>query len=162
MKLEYTLEKISNKKKTACVGDLIKYYGEIKYKIVEQANNLSRDKITKSMVANLIKQIAANNPAVDMMLNNIEELAKKELFSFTIDGFNPLEFDNGKDSCVLVLTMNEEWFAAQALGAMIRPGFRKFSFNEHLQKEKNDWKVYVEKNLRNDYTKYFKCRVLEE
>jgi hypothetical protein len=161
MKLEYTISSISGKKKALCVGDLIKYYGEHRYKLIDAARNLSNDKTTKGLIVNLIKKIATNNAAVDMMLNHVEELAKKKIFKFTIDGFDPVQFDNGTDSCVLVLEMDEEWFIGQAMGAMVRPGFRKFSFEQHLEREKDAWRKYIDDNLRNDYSKCFTCRVLE-
>lgn len=162
MKLEYTLNSISGKKKSLCVGDLIKYYGETRYKIIESIQKLNENETTKGMVANLLKKVASNNVAVDMMIGNLEELAKKNIFSFTIDGINPVLFDTGKDTCVIVVDVGAEYFSAKAIYDMMRPGFRKGTFEDYVKKEKNDWKSWFEKNLREDYTKSFVCKVIEE
>jgi hypothetical protein len=162
MKLEYTLNNISGKKKSLCVGDLIKYYGETRYKIIESIQKLNENETTKGMVANLLKKVASNNVAVDMMIGNLEELAKKNIFSFTIDGINPVLFDTGKDTCVIVVDVGAEYFSAKAIYDMMKPGFRKRDFEENIKKEKAIWRSWFEKNLKEDYTKAFTCKILEE
>lgn len=162
MKLEYTLNSISGKKKALCVGDLIKYYGETKYKIVESIQKLNENETTRGMVASLLKKVASNSPAVDIMMGNLEELAKKNIFAFTIDDINPVLFDTGKDSCVLVVEVGDEYFAAKAVYDMMKPGFRKHDYEGHVKKEKEVWRSWFEKNLKDDYTKSFSCKVLTE
>lgn len=162
MKLEYTLNNISGKKKSLCIGDLIKYYGETKYKIIESVQKLNENETTRGMVANLLKKVAKNSPAVDIMMGNLEELSKKNIFSFTIDGINPLQFDTGKDNCILVIDISDEYFAAKAIYDMMKPGLRKHEYEEHIKKEKDAWRSWFDKNLRDDYTRCFTCKVLVE
>lgn len=162
MKLEYTLNSISGKKKALCIGDLIKYYGETRYKIIESIQKLNENEATRGMVANLLKKVATSSPAVDMLMGNLEELAKKNIFSFTIDDINPVLFDNGRDHCIIVVDVGDEYFSAKAIYDMMKPGFRKHDFEENVKKEKAVWKSWFEKNLRDDYTKVFTCKVLIE
>lgn len=161
MKIEYTINNITGKKKTLCIGDLIRYYGETKYKMIEGIQKLNESKTTRGMVANLLGK-AINNPSANLIMNNLEELAKKNIFSFKVDGFDPLLFDNGENSCVIVLEFGEEYFVAKAIYAMMKPGFRKLEFEEYVRKEKEDWIKWFEKNLKKDYTTSYTSKILEK
>lgn len=160
MKIEYTLEKITGKNKSLCVGDLIRYYGETRYKIIEGIQKLNDSKTTKGMVAKLLSKVT-DNAGVEMIMANLEQSAKKTIFSFDIDGVNPLLYDNGNDSCIIVIELGEEYFSAKAIYDMMKPGFRKMTFEEHIQKEKDNWMKWFEKNLK-DYTSCYNIKILEK
>ncbi len=160
MKIEYNIKDISGKNKALCIGDLIRYYGETRYKIIESVEKLNSNETTKGMVINLLKK-AINNPLVGGIFDNMQELAKKKVFSFTVDDFNPIKFDNGKNSCILVLDMGDEYFTAKAIYAMMRPGFRKQCFEAYVEKEKQEFRRWFEKNLK-DYTHNYTYKLLEE
>ena len=160
MKIEYSLDKITGKNKSLCVGDLVRYYGETKYKIVDGIQKLNDSKTTKGMVAKLLSK-ATNNAGVEMIMGNLEQYAKKSILSFSIDDINPLLYDNGKDNCVVVINISEEYFNAKAIFDMMKPGFRKMSFEEHILKEKENWVKWFEKNLK-DYTNCYSSKVLEK
>ena len=160
MKMEYNIKNISGKNKALCIGDLIRYYGETQYKIIESAEKLSSSETTKGMVTNLLKK-AMDDPRVGAVFDNIQELAKKKIFSFTIDNVDPIVFDNGKDSCNLIVNMCDEFFTAKAIYAMMRPGFRKQNFEDYVEKEKQEFRRWFEKNLK-EYTNNYDCKILEE
>lgn len=160
MKIEYNIKNISGKNKSLCIGDLVKYYGETRYKLIESIQRLNKDNTTKSMVANILKK-AMNNPNVEMMFDNMEELSKKNIFSFQIDDTNPLVFDNGKDNCKITITMNDEYFAAKAIYDMMKPGFHKKEYKDYVNDEKEEWKKWFTKNLK-EYTTDYSCIILEE
>jgi hypothetical protein len=163
MKLEYTINNISGKNKSLCIGDMIKYYGETRYKMIEGVQKLNKSDTTKGMVAHLLKK-AMKNPVVDAMFNNIEELANKQhFFLFTVDNIKPLLFDNGKNHCVMVVEMTEEYFAAKTIYDMMKPtlGVHKMEYEDYLHKEKGDWRKWFEKNLK-EYTSDYSCKTLEE
>ena len=160
MKLEYTINNISGKNKSLCIGDMIKYYGETRYKMIEGIERLNKSDTTKGMVAHLIRK-AVNNPAVEMILGNLESVANKQhFFLFTVDKIDPLVFDNGKNNCVIVIEMKEEYFAAKAIYDMMKPGFRKMEYEDHVKKEKDDWLKWFEKNLK-DYSSDYSCKTIE-
>lgn len=161
MKLRYNINNISGKNKALCIGDLIRYYGETKYTIIEKVNKLNSSENTKGMVTNLLKR-AMDNPQVGMVMDNLEELAKKDVFKFTVDEINLCnKFDNDNDNCSIVIDMRDEYFTAKAIYAMMRPGFRKQSFEDFVNKEKQDFKRWFEKNLK-EYTSDYNCVVVEE
>jgi uncharacterized membrane protein len=160
MKIEYNIKNISGKNKSLCIGDLVKYYGETRYKLIESIQRLNKDNTTKSMVANILKK-AMNNPNVEMMFDNMEELSKKNIFSFQIDDINPIVFDNGKDNCKIIITMNDEYFAAKAIYDMMKPGFHKKEYKDYIKDEKEEWKKWFTKNLK-EYTNDYSCIILEE
>ena len=161
MKIRYRINNITGKNKALCIGDLIRYYGETRYKILEGVQRFNQNDTTKGMVANLLKK-ATNNPMVDMMLNNIEEFAKKRVFSFTINGNDLLFFDNGVNNCELIIEIGDEYFNAKAIYDLMRPGFRKkLDYNEYIYKEKQDWLNWFEKNLQ-EYTKDYNKMELKD
>lgn len=160
MKIEYEIKNISGKDKSLCIGDLIRYYGETKYKLIESVQRLNNSQTTKGMVSNLLSS-ALKNPMAASIFDNLEELSKKDIFKFTIDEFDPLVFDNGKSTCDIILCMGDEYFAAKAVYGMMKPGFRKIGFEEHVIREKESWLRWFEKNL-NEYTHSYTKKVLEK
>lgn len=160
MKIQYDIKNISGKNKALCIGDLIRYYGETKYKIIDGMQKLNDSETKKGMVAGLLKKVV-NNPSVDMIMSNLEEFSKKNIIVFAVDGFNPLVFDNGTDSCVLVVEMGDEYFAAKAIYGMMKPGFRKMEFEDHVDRERKNWIRWFEKNLK-EYSNSFTSKILEE
>lgn len=160
MKIEYTLKDISGKNKAVCIGDLIRYYGETKYKIVESVEKLNSSETTKGMVMNLLRK-AIDSPLVGNVFDNLVELSKRNVFSFTVDDKNPVIFDNGKNSCNLCIVMDDAYFVTKTIYAMMRPGFRKMSYEEYLEKEKQVFKRWFDKNLK-EYTTNYTYKILEE
>ena len=160
MKIEYKIDKITGKNKSICVGDLIRYYGETRYKIIEGIKKLNDSKTTKGMVAKILSK-ATDNASVEMIMGNLEETAKKQIFAFKIDDINPLTYDNGKDNCVIVVELSQEYFSAKAIYDMMKPGIRKLTFEEHIQREKENWIKWFEKNLK-DYTSSYESKILEK
>ena len=109
MKIEYSLKDITPKNKAVCIGDLIRYYGETKYKIIESVEKLNNSETTKGMVINLLRK-AIDNPYIGNVFDNLVELSKKNIFSFTVDNKNPVIFDNGKNNCNLCIVMDDAYF----------------------------------------------------
>ena len=160
MKIEYSLKDITPKNKAVCIGDLIRYYGETKYKIIESVEKLNNSETTKGMVINLLRK-AIDNPYIGNVFDNLVELSKKNIFSFTVDNKNPVIFDNGKNNCNLCIVMDDAYFFTKAIYAMMRPGFRKMSYEEYIEREKQEFKRWFDKNLK-DYTSNYSFRILEE
>lgn len=161
MLIEYDIKKISGMKKSLCVGDLIKYYGETAAKTRDKVKKLNESNDTKGMIASILRK-AMNNQGAQMVMDNIQESAKKNIFSFKIDDINLLTFDNHKETCVIEVEMIEEYFVTHALWNMMTPGFRKMSYEQHIEKEKERWLKWFEKNLRNDYTTCYTKKILEK
>ena len=112
------------------------------------------------MVAKLLTK-ATNNPGASMIMDNLEQYAQKNVFSFTIDEINPLIYDNGEENCVIIIDMGEEYFSAKAIYDMMKPGFRKMEVEDHIKNEKENWLKWFEKNLK-DYTSCYSRNILEE
>ena len=160
MKVEYGINNITPKSKMLCIGDLIRYYGEVKFKIIESAEKLNGSG-TKGMITNLLKK-AINNPHVDLIMNNLTEIAQRDILKFTVDGVNlipDIELIN-KKSCVIVIEMDEAYFHSQAMFDMMKPGFRKREYVDHLQNRKNEWMKYITKNFK-EYTENCSYKILE-
>ena len=160
MKVEYKIRDISGKSKSLCVGDLIRYYGETRYGIIEKIEKLNNSETTKSMVANLLQK-AMNNPAVGAVFDNLNELSKKKVFSFSIDKIDPTCFDDGSDECTLVVDMGDEYFSAKAIYDMMKPGFKKRTFEECVERQKQEFIRWFERNLK-EYSTDYDRKMLEE
>jgi len=160
MKIEYSLKDITPKNKAVCIGDLIRYYGETKYKIIESVEKLNNSETTKGMVMNLLRK-AIDTPLVGNVFDNLVELSKRNVFSFTVDNKDPVIFDNGKNSCNLCIVMDDAYFVTKAIYAMMRPGFRKMSYEEYIEREKQEFKRWFDKNLK-EYTSNYSFKILEE
>lgn len=161
MKIEYRINNITPKKKMLCIGDLIRYYGEVKFKIIESAERLNSSG-TKGMVTNLLKK-AINNPHVDLIMNNLTEIAQRDILKFTIDGLNLIPSVDviNAGNCVIVIEMDEAYFHSQAMFDMMKPGFRKRTYEDHVNNRKQDWMRWFEKNLKADYTEDYSRKILE-
>jgi len=160
MKIQYDIKNITGKNKSVCIGDLIKFYGETRYKTIEGIERLNRDKNTRGMVVRLLQK-ALNNPGVQGVFDNLSEIAKKRFFQFSVDGKDLLCFDNGKENCILEVEMSEEYFTTKAIYDMMKPGIRKMDFEDYVKKEKEQWNKWFEKNL-NEFTRCYERKILEE
>lgn len=160
MKIEYDIRNITGKDKSLCVGDLIRFYGETKYKMIEGIERLNKSETTKGMVANILRK-TMKNPAVELIMTNLEGIANEKFFYFTVDDFDPLVFDNGKTKCKIIIEMRDEYFLAKAIYDMMKPGFRKIDYEEHVKKEKEKWLKWFGKNLR-EYSQCYDYNVLKK
>ena len=67
-----------------------------------------------------------------------------------------------KENCKIEVELIEEYFDTQAIWDMMKPGFRRMSFEGYVQKEKDKWVKWFEKNLRDDYTTCYTKKILEK
>ena len=164
MKVEYTIKNLPSKRKMICVGDLMGYFGEVRYKILGDVNQFTKNNTTKNMVKSLLRKVASNTN-VDLILDNLEEAAKQNIFFFEVNGIDLLT--NAipiaeTEPLVLTLDMREEYFQAQAIFDVMKPGFRNLPYIDYIKKRKKEWMGWFEKNLKKDYTNHFTVKILEE
>jgi hypothetical protein len=158
MKIKCEINNITGKQKVFCISDLIRYYGETRYKILEGIQRLNQSNTTKGMIASLLKKVS-NNPNVSIMMNDLEGFAQKRVFSFTINDIDLLIFDDGKKQCNLTVEIGDEYFFAKAVYDMMKPAFKKTTYEQYVEKEKQDWLRWFTKNLQ-DYTKDYKTETI--
>lgn len=153
MKVTYVLNNISGKNKALCVGDLVRYYGETKYKIRE---NLQKIKDSKTISAMIINSIRKNSNfagvTIEGLLANLEASNASDIFAFKVNNQNLIQIFDAQPDMVIEVFMDELFFSTKAVMSQNMPGFRLHAIPiEHqIQKEKESWVKWFEKNLR-DY-----------
>lgn len=164
MKLEYQLKDIGYKNKAKCIGDLIGYYATTKYKTLEGLEKIKNNKTICSMLINTLrKHNGMTGMTIDTLLNNLEVANKIQLFTFTSDTIDYINYVEQSKDLTLIVEMNDLYFTTKATLAANMPGFRisKRPLEKTIEKEKEKWVQWFEKELKNYYRYPFQKKILE-
>jgi len=165
MKIEYTLKGMPLLKQTLCIGDLLRYYGERKYKLLEDLEKIEHNKGLKIKVLNAIKEHTRAGMTIDQLMTGLQTAGAIDVFKFKV---------NGKDLCdafektdmKLEVYMNPIYFSTAGVMSSILPGFRRVKRTplEQAQHEQSNWIRWFEKNMNKDYHPFNKWtkKILEE
>lgn len=154
MRSVYELHDMSLLQQGKCTADLLKYYGERKYKLLEQLTSVSNNEMVTIKLLNQIrKHTNTASLTIDQLLSGLESAAGIDVFSFKINGINPAEMFKSRD-VTLEVYMNPLYFTTQAALSQSLPGFRKHKnidmdqkILEVAQKEQAKWVRWFEKEL---------------
>jgi len=165
MKILYTIKDMPPKKKSLCLGDLIRYYGETKYKTLEHIQKLQQNKTMAAKLVNSIRKLPNNqNFTIDIILQALETASSTQIFDFKIDGISPNAIlKEGKDVAIEIY-MNPLYFTTKAVMYQAFPGFRSKHDNIEvaIKKENDLWVKWFERELRGYSAKPFEKTILEE
>jgi hypothetical protein len=165
MRIIYECKDISKRNRANCVGDLLRYYGETRYKIVESLEKIKNNKTISAMLVNSMRKRAGmTGLTVDMLLTRLENTAQMKMLDLKINGKQPyIIFEDGEDMEIEIF-MDDLYFETKAMLDQALPGIRKKpSVDVYVFKEKEAWVRWFEKNLK-DYHPLDKCfkRVVEQ
>jgi len=170
MKLKYELHKMPLLQQSKCMGDLMKYYGERKFKLLEQVNAISSNEAVSIKLLNTIrKHTSFAGVTIDQLVSGLETAAGIDIFSFKVNDINPCDMFQ-KEDITLEVYMNPIYFTTQAALSASLPGFRKHKHMDMETKIKNmamkdqdRWLRWFEKELNNYHpNKLWKRTLLEE
>jgi len=170
MRIKYKLHKMPLLQQSKCMGDLTKYYGERKFKLLEQVTAIRNNDLIATKLLNTIrKHTGTTGLTIDQLVNGLETAAGVDIFTFKVNDVNPCEMFKDED-LTLEVYMNPIYFTTQAaLGAQL-PGFRKHrhmdmesKIKDIAQKDQDRWLRWFEKELNNYHpSKLWKRTVLEK
>ena len=153
MKIRYTLKKMPLLKQSLCVGDLTRYYGESKYKLIESVKRIEENRGLSAKLLNTIrKHTAMAGLTIDGLINNLELASGTDIFKFKIN--NQTITDMFKDGDVeLEIYMNPIYFVTKGAITSQLPGFRRKPAQSSTEiefkakQEQTKWITWFEREL---------------
>jgi hypothetical protein len=165
MRVQYQMDGITLKNKALCIGDLIRYYGESKYKTLDTLDKIRQNKGLSSKLLNAIRR-HANMPGltVDNLMNAIETASEYNVFTFLINGEDMTKIVDENRDVKLEIYMHPLYFSTRAALTMYTPGIgKRRTLDEQEKKEKDSWTHWFEKELNTYYPIMdIKKKILEE
>jgi hypothetical protein len=152
MHIRYVLNGVSPKNKMLCIGDLIRYYGEAKYKTQEKLNKIRYNHGLSSMLLNSMrKHPGMSGMTIESLISSLEASASMDIFTFDVDGKSISKMiDADSHNMILEVDMNPLFFSTKASLTMYTPTIgKKRSFEEMEAREKENWIRWFEKELNN-------------
>jgi hypothetical protein len=157
---------MNQKQKMLCIGDLVRYYGEAKYKTQETMEKISQNKGASAMLLNAIRRTPGMaGMTIDTLLHQLRTAAEVEIFGFTVNGQNiclPIEKESNLN---IEIYMNPMYFSTKAALTTYMPsiGRKKRTVELQEKREKEIWVRWFEKEL-NNYHPLTECKknILED
>jgi len=155
MKILYTLNDVSTTNIVKCIGDMLRYTGETTYKLKEDAEAIRKSKTLSTIILNKLRQGKGMGAlTIDNLLNTLDAGSINNMFQFKVDGVDICDIIKDKKSIVLEINMDESFFMARML--VDSALFKTKEPDLALQKQKDKWISWFEKNLK-DYHPLNKC-----
>lgn len=155
MKILYTLNDVSTTNIVKCIGDMLRYTGETTYKLKEDAEAIRKSKTLSTIILNKLRQGKGMGAlTIDNLLNTLDAGSINNMFQFKVDGVDICDIVKDKKSIVLEINMDESFFMARML--VDSALFKTKEPDLALQKQKDKWISWFEKNLK-DYHPLNKC-----
>ena len=144
---------MNNRKKASCVGDLIKYRGETIYKIREGLDKIKDNKGLASIIINAMKKNKGMaGMTIEQLLTNLETSSSIDIFSFKVNDHELYKLFDESNNMNIEVYMDDLYFQSKAMMDQALQGFRikKMPYSLLVEKEKDKWLRWFEKNLK-DY-----------
>jgi hypothetical protein len=155
MKIRYTLEDMPLRKQSLCFGDLMRYYGDSKFKLAESIKKIQANKGVAVKLLNAIRNHTKTGMSLDMFLDSLENTSHIDIFKYTVNGKDPCTIFQ-EETVELEVYMNPVYFSTKGAITQHLPGFRSHKGNvyDQAKKEQDKWLVWFERELN----KYHSCR----
>ena len=155
MKVVYTLTDVSTTNIIKCIGDMMRYAGETTYKLKDDAEAIRKIKTLSSIKLNKLRQgKGMGGITVENLLTAIDTTSASDIFKFKINGVNLCDVVKDKKDIELEIAMDDNFFMTRMLVDSVL--FKVKDPGEALQKQKDKWIAWFEKNLK-DYHPLNKC-----
>jgi hypothetical protein len=142
------------RKQSLCFGDLMRYYGDSKFKLAESIRKIQTNKGIAVKLLNAIRNHTKTGMSLDVFLDSLENTSKIDIFKYTINGHDPCTIFHEGD-IELEVYMNPVYFSTKGAITQNLPGFRRHKkgaggsvYNQAK------WVVWFERELN----KYHSCR----
>jgi len=167
MKIVYNLHKMPLLKQSLCIGDLIRYYGESKFKLVESVRRIEENRGLSSKMLNTIRKHTNVGMTIESLVTNLQMASGTDIFKFKINGMDPTTMFTDED-IELEIYMNPLYFVTKGAITGQLPGFRRKPANTETEiemkarQEQTKWIKWFEKELNKYHPScYWKKRVVE-
>jgi len=170
MRVKYRIAKMPLLQQSKCMGDLMKYYGERKFKLMEQVHAISNNEMVSSKLLNTIRKHGGMaGLSIEQFVQGLQTASDIDVFSFKVNDVDPCKMFKG-ENLELEVYMNPIYFSTQASLSVAMPGFRKHKENDveklvlkKARMEQNRWLRWFDKELNNYHpSEYWKKTVVEE
>lgn len=100
-------------KQSMCVGDLVRYYGELRFKLLDRIHRIQSNQGITVKVLNMLRANTSAGITLDSLITGLETVSEMDIFKFTINGIDPCSWFKEND-VVMEVYMNPIYFTAQA------------------------------------------------
>ena len=155
------------KEQSLCIGDLMRYYGESKYKMKESIEKITENRGIASKLLNTIREHTETGVTLDGLITQLQIASGTDIFTFKINGVDPTKVFTDEKNVELDVYMNPIYFNTKGAISSQLPGFR----HKHISSEKElvakgrqeqqKWLRWFEKELRG-YHNNWKRKCIEE
>lgn len=143
MEMKYRLKGMKLSRQSKCVGDLVRYYGDIRFTLLDKVRKIQSNATYSAKFLDLLRQHSSAGITLDNLITGLETISNMEIFRFKMNGKNPCECFSNED-IDLEIYMNPMYFTALAAiyNAMTPERILKVS-----KKEEEKWIYWFEKEL---------------
>lgn len=155
MKIRYILNDVSTTNIVKCIGDIMRYTGETTFKLKDDAEAIRKSRTLSTIILNKLRQGKGMGAlTIDNLLNTLDNSSINNMFQFKVDGVDLCDIVKDKKHIMLEINMDDSFFMTRML---IDSALFKVKEPElALQKQKEKWVSWFEKNLK-DYHPLNKC-----
>jgi len=167
MRIKYTLKDMPLLKQSLCVGDLIRYYGESKFKLIESVKRIEQNRGLTVKMLNTIRKHTKVGMSIDSLIMNLQMASGTDIFKFKINGKDPTEiFSDGEIE--LEIYMNPIYFVTKSAITGQIPGFRRkpagteTEIEMKARQEQTKWIKWFDKELNKYHpSSHWKKQILD-
>lgn len=152
MKILYKLKEMPLYKQSQCIGDLTRYYGESKFKLIESVERIADNKGLSSKLLNTIRKHTSAGMTLEGLITKLELASGMDVFKFKINGTEITKMFKDGD-VELEIYMNPLYFSTKgAISAQV-PGFRRKTIQTQTEleikakQEQTKWLRWFEREL---------------
>lgn len=152
MRIKYTLKDMPLLKQSLCIGDLMRYYGESKFKLIESVRRIEENRGLSAKMLNTIRKHTNVGMTIDALVMNLQTASGTDIFNFKINGVDPTEVFTDKN-IELEIYMNPLYFVTKSAITGQIPGFRRkpastgVEIEMKARQEQTKWIKWFEKEL---------------
>lgn len=158
MKILYKLKEMPLYKQSQCIGDLTRYFGESKFKLVESVEKIEENRGLSVKLLNTIRKHTSAGMTIEGLVNNLQLASGMDVFKFKINGSDITKMFKDGD-VELEIYMNPLYFATKgAISAQV-PGFRRKAVQSQTEleikakQEQTKWLKWFERELNKYHPK---------
>lgn len=169
LRIKYALSNMSLRQQALCFGDLMRYYGDSKFKLAETVAKIANNKGLRVKLLNAIrKHTGSSGLTVESLITGLETASSIDIFNFKVNGVNPCEIFGDKN-VELEIYMNPLYFTTRGAITQHLPGLHKARGGTEkmmliqAKKEEANWVRWFEKELdRYHHSNHWAKKVVEE
>jgi hypothetical protein len=144
MKAQYRMKNMPLIKQSMCVGDLVRYYGETRFKLLDKVRRIQSNQGLTVKLLNILRTNTKSGLTLDNLITGLETVSEMDIFKFKMNETDPCAWFQEGD-VVMEVYMNPFFFTATAaVNNALRDPMKIPEIAKH---EEAKWVAWFEKEL---------------